>query len=62
MSYRQALRLVIFPQMWGYLIPSLSGIAVIRVAEKRTAGENRPCPCPRLWFTPPPDQVNEMET
>jgi hypothetical protein len=21
-----------------------------------TAGEKRPCPGPRLWFTPPPDQ------
>ena len=26
------------------------------------AGEKRPCPCPQLWFTPPPDQLNEMET
>jgi His/Glu/Gln/Arg/opine family amino acid ABC transporter permease subunit len=33
MSYRQALRLVIFPQMWGYLIPSLTNQATGLVKE-----------------------------
>jgi His/Glu/Gln/Arg/opine family amino acid ABC transporter permease subunit len=33
MSYRQALRLVIFPQMWGYLIPSLTNQATGLIKE-----------------------------
>jgi His/Glu/Gln/Arg/opine family amino acid ABC transporter permease subunit len=33
MSYRRALRLVIFPQMWGYLIPSLTNQATGLVKE-----------------------------
>jgi His/Glu/Gln/Arg/opine family amino acid ABC transporter permease subunit len=33
MSYRQALQLVIFPQMWGYLIPSLTNQATGLIKE-----------------------------
>jgi len=33
MSYRQALRLVIFPQMWGYLIPSITNQATGLIKE-----------------------------
>ena len=33
MSYRQAMRKVIFPQMWGYFIPAATNQAVMQVKE-----------------------------